>query len=146
VQYPSYSFVYSADATQYFFESIGPKGVIQKAVVFTLLYEPNVYNLALGDVNPVTGEIDDQTVSDNSDMPVVLSTIFTITKQYLRNNPHHFVHFRGNTSARNRLYRMAMNHANEELTNSFAVFGYCHGTWEEFASNRPYEVFLIREK
>lgn len=146
MQYPSYSFNQTDDTTQFFFESIGPKGLIQKAVIFSLISSSDIYNLALGDVKPGTTEIDDQSVSDNGDMPVILATIFQITHQFLSDHPASTVLFRGNSPSRNRLYRMAINRAREELLTYFVMFGYYHASWEGFQSNRPYEAFLIRKK
>ncbi|WP_338872624.1 hypothetical protein WBJ53_28440 [Spirosoma sp. SC4-14] len=146
MQYPSYSFRQADEATQFFFESIGPKGVIQKAVIFSLISEPTVYNLALGDVKPNTAEVDDQSVSDNGDTAVILATIFQITHQFLSANPTFTVLFRGNSASRNRLYRMAINREKEELLSYFSMFGYYHDSWEEFWPNRPYVAFLIRKK
>ena len=146
MQYPSYPFQQSEDATQFFFESIGPKGVIQKAVVFTLLYEPNIYNLALGDINSITGDIDDQIVTDNSDTPTVLATIYRVSLYYLTINPTHRLYVEGNTPTRNRLYRMAISHAWEELSTHFVMFGLCQGSWERFSFNRPYESFLLLKR
>jgi len=146
VEYPSYSFNQTPDATQFFFESIGPKGLIQKVVIFSLISTPAIYNLALGDVKSGTAEIDDQSVSDNGDMPLILATIFQITHQFLSDHPASTVLFRGNSPSRNRLYRMAINRAREELLNYFIMFGYYSDSWEGFQSNRPYESFLIRKK
>jgi hypothetical protein len=97
-------------------------------------------------LTPFTGKFDDQIVSDNGDMAKILATIFKIAHRYLSDNPNHLLYFKGNTSARNRLYRMAINQAQEELSSYFAMFGSHHGAWEQFEPNRPYEAFLIRNK
>lgn len=146
MQYPAYSFGQSDDATQFFFESIGPKGVIQKIIIFSPTEETDIFNLALGDYDPPTGKIDDKAISDNGDAAKILATIFKVTHHYLSSNPQHFVYFEGNTPARNRLYRIAISRAIAELTDYFAMFGFCHDSWESFGSNRPYEAFLIRRK
>ena len=49
----------------YEFTSEGTKGSIRKIVQFTDTGTENVYNLAFGDRNPLTGEIDDRMVTDN---------------------------------------------------------------------------------
>ncbi len=146
MQYPSYSFYQIEEDTQFYFESVGPKGVIQKVVIFSLISDPNIYNLALGDLNPNTREIDDQVVSDNGDTAIIMATIFHITHHFLSTHPNFTILFRGNSPARNRLYRMAINRAEEELLNYFVMFGFYHDSWEGFSSKRPYESFLIRKK
>ncbi len=45
------------------FYSEGPKGRIKKIVRFKKLDIDNVYNLAFGDENPETGDIDDSVIS-----------------------------------------------------------------------------------
>lgn len=40
-----------------------------------MFYETNLYNLAFGDKNPLTGEIDDKIVTDNGDSEKVLATV-----------------------------------------------------------------------
>lgn len=53
--------------TTFEFLSEGPKGKIEKIIQFSLIYETNLYNLAFGDKNPLTGEIYDKIVTDNGD-------------------------------------------------------------------------------
>lgn len=105
-----------------------------------------ICNLALGDYDPLTGEVDDQSVSDNGDTAKILATIFSITHQFLSNNPSYLVYFQGNTPARNRLYRMAINQAAAELTSYFSLFGLHQDSWERFSPNRPYESYLIGKR
>lgn len=59
----------------YEFVSEGPKGFITKRIQFTLVNRQGVYNLAFGDKDPVTGEIDDKVVSNNGDSEKVLATV-----------------------------------------------------------------------
>ncbi len=59
----------------YEFISEGPKGLIGKRIQFTLVNRNNVYNLAFGDKNAVTGEIDDLEISNNGDSEKVLATV-----------------------------------------------------------------------
>jgi hypothetical protein len=47
------------------FVSEGPKGLIRKIVQFQETNQTNLYNLAFGDFDPVTGEVDDLVVSNN---------------------------------------------------------------------------------
>ena len=57
------------------FTSEGPKGFIKKRVQYQITKEENLYNLAFGDLNLETDEIDDKAISDNKDSRKVLSTV-----------------------------------------------------------------------
>ena len=62
--------------TTYEFLSEGPKGKIQKIIQFSLVNQiDNVYNLAFGDKDFLTGEINDVVVTDNGDSEKVLATV-----------------------------------------------------------------------
>ena len=90
------------DETSMVFEFIseGPKGLIRKRVQYLLVQNENVYNLALGDVDPETGDFDDKVISDNSDSKKVLatvaSTVYTFTEKY----PAAIVYAEGSNAAR----------------------------------------------
>jgi hypothetical protein len=63
-----YEFIFDTTETVFDFVSEGPKGKILKGVYFTKLKIKglrNIYNLAFGDKDINTGEIDDQVVTDN---------------------------------------------------------------------------------
>lgn len=141
VNYPSYSFRQSQNATQFFFESIGAKSSIQKVVVVTATSIENVYNLGLGDYNSLTSEIDDRTISDNGDTAKILATVFRIVVSYLDVYPQHLLVFAGNTPSRNRLYRVAIKQGLEELSHFFSLLAYQDGEWESFHPTHHYELF-----
>ena len=61
--------------TVFEFISEGPKGLIRKIIQFQETNQLNVYNLAFGDKNSETGEVDDLVVSDNGDSEKVLATV-----------------------------------------------------------------------
>lgn len=146
MHYPSYPFQQTEDTTQFFFESIGSKGVIQKTVAITATGIDNIYNLGLGDYNPETNEVDDLSVSDNGDTVKILATIFKIVHLYLNRYPERQLVFAGNTSSRNRLYRMAINKEIQELSHFFSLLGYWNDTWEHFDPKHHYDLFLIGNK
>ncbi|MBC8154905.1 MAG: hypothetical protein H7Z72_18565 [Bacteroidetes bacterium] len=146
MQYPSYSFGQSDDATQFFFESVGPKGVIQKAILFTPTEQGELYNLALVNQDPVSGVYDDTVVSNNADTAKILATLVRTIQLFLSRYPNCRVAFAGNTAARNRLYRMAISRAYPELSAIFVLFGYRNDGWESFENGHDYELFLIARK
>lgn len=68
---PHYNYL-THDFKVYEFYSEGPKGK-KKVVTFSRIQEDSsIYNLALVDVNPVSGMISDLTVSDNGDRDIIL--------------------------------------------------------------------------
>lgn len=146
MNYPSYVFHSNEDPTQFFFESIGPKGIIQKSVILTPTEENNIFNLGLVDVDSISGELSDMVVTDNGDTNKILATIFQIIWQYTGRNPTHWIIFAGNSSARNRLYRMAINHALNEIYKSFSLLGFTGDNWETFEPTKTYQIYLVIRK
>lgn len=146
MNYPSYLFYSNQNSTEFFFESIGSKGVINKVIAFQETSFAGIYNLALGDINPLTNEVDDTVVTDNGDTEKILATTFQIVNHYFSLFPHHQIYFSGNSPARNRLYRIAINHSFYALDSIFELFGVMNNELEPFVSTRPYQAFLIRKK
>jgi len=62
-----YALKAESNLTIFEFISEGPKGLIRKIIQLQETNRLNVYNLAFGDKNSETGEIDDLAVSNNSD-------------------------------------------------------------------------------
>lgn len=61
--------------TAFEFLSDGPKGQIRKLIQFQQMNLPNLYNLAFGDINPDTGELDDKVITGNGDSEKVLASV-----------------------------------------------------------------------
>lgn len=146
MNYPNYSFFSNQNSNEFFFESIGSKGLIMKVIAFQETDIENIYNLALADVNPETGEIDDKIVSDNGDMMKILATIFHIIKHFIDYHPNYQIYFTSDSLTRNRLYRMAINNAYSELNADFELFGFLNNQPEPFISNKPYHAFLLKKR
>jgi hypothetical protein len=131
----------------YQFTSTGPKGSIQKSVIYSKTAVENIYNLAFGDYNPLTDAINDLSISNNKDSVKVLATVaatlYTFTEKY----PEAWITATGSTKARTRLYRMGIANNLAEIIEDFAIFGYnCNGYWEQFVVGEDYEVFLLTRK
>jgi hypothetical protein len=60
----------------YEFDSVGTKGIIKKAVIFTSI-DRNVYNLALVTIGD-DGYFDDTTLSNNGDKIQIMATVYNI--------------------------------------------------------------------
>lgn len=80
-----YEVVASNDWLIYEFVSIGPKGNIPKTVIYQQI-DDNMYNLAFGDKDSISGNIDDLVITDNQDTEIVLanvaSTLFDFFDNY----------------------------------------------------------------
>ena len=92
--------------TTFGFLSEGPKGKIEKIISFSLVNQNGLYNLAFGDVNPISGTIDDRIVTDNGDSEKVLATVVAAVYAFCDKFPEAWVYATGSTAARTRLYRM----------------------------------------
>ncbi|MCU0445448.1 MAG: hypothetical protein MUE85_11070 [Microscillaceae bacterium] len=67
--------------------------------------QENLYNLAFGDYNPVTQELDDKSVSNNGDIVKVLATIIQTTRDFFDLYPQAVLIVQGSTATRTRLYQ-----------------------------------------
>lgn len=64
---PKYPLASSDKLMTFEFTSEGQKGLIEKLVRFQETNVKNVYNLAFGDKDLTTGDIDDKVISNNGD-------------------------------------------------------------------------------
>lgn len=139
----------STDGFEYSFVSIGPKGEIQKVVQFLENSNPDIYNLAFGDLL-ANGDIDDQTKNDNKDRNKILATIAAIVYEFTAKYSDKMVFFTGSTIERTRLYRMALTTNLTELNNDFDIFGLKLEVKmyeiEKFVKGNHYNAFLVKRK
>lgn len=99
-----YDITVSDDWLIYEFVSIGPRGDIDKVVIYQHI-EGSLYNLAFGDKDGVTGNIDDLVISDNQDTEIVLATVASTLFDFFENHNGTIVLAKGSTKRRTRLYR-----------------------------------------
>jgi hypothetical protein len=132
----------------YEFESIGPKGIIRKIVQ----YQPvgsitkNLYNLSFGDLNKVTGEIDDTVISNNGDTQKILLTVARSALEFSTKFTNAHILIAGSTRSRTRLYQMAFKQHFDEIDKLFDIQGYIEYDWKKFESGINYEAFLLAKK
>ena len=132
--------------TTFDFLSEGPKGKIEKIIQFTLIYQNNLYNLAFGDRNYLTGEIDDKVVTDNGDSEKVLATIVAAVYAFCDKMPNALIYATGSTAARTRLYRMGINKYYDIVVEDFVIFGQAKSEWEDYEKGKDYEAFVVKRK
>ena len=128
------------------FTSEGPKGEIPKLIKFSETTLKGFYNLAFGDKNLETGEIDDATVSNNGDSEQVLATVVSAVYSFTEEENEAWVYATGSTKSRTRLYRMGITKYFDEVKQDFIVFGLRDGEWEEFTKEIEYTAFVVRRK
>ncbi|MEJ7683612.1 MAG: hypothetical protein WKG06_38285 [Segetibacter sp.] len=130
----------------YEFLSEGPKGKITKVIQFTLVNQNNLYNLAFGDKNPETSEIDDMVITDNGDSQKVLATVVAAIYAFCDKFPQAWIYATGSTEARIRLYRMSINKYFDIVQEDFEIFGLTQSEWERFIKGADYQAFVIQRK
>ncbi len=120
---PKYPLASSDKMMTFEFVSEGKKGLIHKLVKYQPTNLKGLYNLAFGDRNPETGEIDDKVISDNGDSEKVLTTVAATVYAFMDKYPDAWVYATGSTKARTRLYKMGISKFLEEVTSDFEVLG-----------------------
>jgi hypothetical protein len=130
----------------YEFVSEGPKGLIAKRIQFTPVNGQGVYNLAFGDKDPVTGEIDDKTISNNGDSEKVLATVVGAVFAFLDQYPDAWIFAVGSTSARTRLYQMGIAKYYDEIRGELEIYGRIKDHWHPFEKNKDYQAFIAKLK
>ena len=143
---PKYELTTEKSLNVYEFLSEGPKGKIPKLIKFSETTLKGFFNLAFGDKNIETGEIDDKVVSNNGDSEQVLATVVSAVFAFTDLNKNSWVYATGSNKARTRLYRMGVNKYLDEVEKDFWVFGMLNGEWEKFEKETDYTAFVVRRK
>ena len=128
------------------FTSTGIKGDVSKLVLYQETSIPNLFNLAFGDYNPITGELDDLIVTDNGDGEKVLATVVSTIYHFYKEHPNAIVYLTGSTPSRTRLYRIAISKYLPVFEEKFEILGELSEGWERFQNNIKYEGFFIKQK
>jgi hypothetical protein len=129
---PKYPLSSSDKLMTFDFISEGPKGVINKIVRYQKTNVKDVYNLAFGDKDDATGDIDDQIISNNGDSEKVLATVVASVYAFTDKYPQAWIYATGSTKSRTRLYRMGITKFLSEVKDDFDVLGERNDDWEEF--------------
>jgi len=146
MELPKYQISTNEDQTIFRFVSDGPNGKITKIVIYQSMNEPDLYNLALGDLDPITGEIDFDITTNNGDRDMILATISETVYSFLFNKSHCSIHFKGSDPVRTRLYQMAISSYFEELSVDFEILGKLKYDLLRFRKGVNYEAFVIQLK
>lgn len=143
---PKYPLASSDRLMTFEFISEGPKGLIHKLVRYQPTNLKNVYNLAFGDKDHATGNIDDTVISNNGDSEKVLATVAATVYAFTDRYPDAWIYATGSTKSRTRLYRMGIAKFLAEIEDDIEVLGERSDDWETFRRDVEYEGFLVRRK
>lgn len=121
MELPKYQISTTEDKTIFSFVSDGPNGKINKIVLYQPMDEPDLFNLALGDLDTQTGEIDFEIKTNNGDRNKILATISLTVYAFLFNRPNCSIHVKGSDSIRTGLYQMAISTYFNELSEDFEI-------------------------
>lgn len=143
-----YTFTVSHPPFEFSFDSVGPNGLVRKKIIFTLQNTNGIsyFNLAFGDLNEETGEIDDLSVSNNEDRDKILATVAAAVLEFMVRFPDIPVYAQGSTPSRTRLYQMGMMANWGAIEPVLEIFGFIDGRWEKFAKGNNYQAFLAFRK
>jgi hypothetical protein len=134
------------DLFSYDFISEGVKGRITKHIGFKLVNERGIYNLSLGDIDPLTGEIDYEAVSNNGDGEKVLATVVSAIFAFWEDHPYALIYARGNTASRTRLYQIGINKYYDEIKDMLDIYGKTENGWFPFKKNMNCLAFAAQLK
>lgn len=143
---PKYPLASSDEMLTFEFVSEGKKGLIHKLVRYQPTNLKDLYNLAFGDKDHETGDIDDKVISNNGDSEKVLTTVVATVYAFTDKYPEVWIYATGSTKARTRLYRMGISKFLDEVTTDFDILGELSDEWEEFKPGTEYDGFLVRRK
>src|SRR3982751_3492522 len=132
--------------TKFEFISEGPKGNIRKIIEFQMTNDPGVFNLAFGDKDPLTGVIDDLSVSGNNDTEKVLATVISAVYAFCERHPDAYIYASGSTKARTRLYRMGITKYYDQVQEDFYLYGQTGDIFPDFKPGVDYDGFLAQRK
>ena len=141
---PKYPLASSNKLMTFEFISEGQNGLIHKLVRYQATNLKDVYNLAFGDKDLTTGDIDDNVISNNGDSEKVLATVVATAYAFTDKYPDTWIYATGSTKSRTRLYRMGIAKFLSEVKEDFEVLGEHNGEWETFKKNVEYDGFLVR--
>ena len=128
------------------FVSDGPKGRIPKLVKFSETNLKDLYNIAFGDKDLTTGNLNDLSISNNGDSEKVLATVVSTIYAFTDYYPNSLIYATGSTKARTRLYRMGITKYLNDIKKDFDIYGLRNDEWESFEKEIEYDAFLAKRK
>jgi hypothetical protein len=100
--------------------------------------------MVFGYYNSKANMLDDQEVSDNGDLEMILATVAAAAFDFCQYYPGANIFVVSSTVARTRLYHMAIARYLSDIQTQFKIYGELGDTWEPFQPYRPYTAFFAR--
>ena len=141
-----YEFKSGDDFSTFEFLSEGRKGKILKIIQFSQMNYQGLYNLGFGDKNGLTGEIDDEVITDNGDSEKVLATVVSAIYIFSEKYKGTWIYATGSTNSRTRLYKMGINKYFDIVETDFEIIGERNNEWESYIKGEDYKAFAVRRK
>ena len=133
---------------RYSFYSEGPRGRIGKVIEFQWMrgLGGSTFNLAFGDFDGDTDQLDDRSVSDNHDRLKVLHTVAAVVIDFLRDHTRSIILIKPSTIARARLYQMMISSIWATIEQQYEILGKHEGYWFSFRKGLNYSEFIVYKK
>ena len=143
-----YEYKSSPDHKEYIFFSEGPKGRIKKIVrLQQIARAANMFNLVFGDAVEDGDVVDDRIISNNRDADKILATVASIVLEFTEYFPGAYIHAKGRTPSRTRLYQMAINRKFPSIALMFDILGFTERhELEPFAKGTNYLCLVVQRK
>ena len=127
-----YDTIVTEDVLSFSFISVGPKGHIQKLVIYQHVEE--------------LGTINDLITSDNKDTEKVLATVASTIFDFFAVHTGTIVLAQGSSHSRTRLYRRYLTTFFDFIDKEFLLYGELDDKIERFIKGKDYRAFLITKK
>ena len=143
MQLDKYALKAESSLTVFEFISEGPNGLIYKLIQFQDTNQPNVYNLAFGDKNSETGELDDLAVSNNGDTDKVLATVVAALYAFFeQNTPTLLFTPPGARAHEQDFIELVSVGSTTEMIEDFELYGQAGNEFHAFEVGKKYSGFF----
>lgn len=136
-----YESILNGNRLMFWFTSMGKESII-KVILFKPTEEPDIYEIALGDLNS-DGSIDLDKRSDNGDTEEVLSTVAKALLFFLSDHMDAQVVIEASSDSRARLYQIAIKRGLDDLGDYLVAYGFDNENPEVLQSGKNYKKFVI---
>lgn len=126
--------------TRFSFQSIGPKGIIEKEIRFTKLDE-NLWNLGFADL--LHGSLDDRQISNNGDLVQVISTVAKAALEFSKTWPARRLLIVPVDEKRKRLYQVIFRRHIATINKRFQVQGFEENRSENWQPDGFYQAYIL---
>ncbi len=125
----------------FLFTSEGPKGLIEKVVMFEPL-EFNVFNLAFGDIQGQS--INDSVISNNQDFVKVLATVAKCTYDFVEKYPGVKIKITPVDEGRKLLYNTVFRRHHRVIGEKFEIRGFIETTKQPYSPEKNFDEFELQ--